>query len=88
MLHCSIRHLERLMGEGLPFIPIGGRKKVFSAESVSRWLMSREECIAPAKAKQRMPKPASNAYTEYCAEMAAKREARRLRSQSGNKGAQ
>lgn len=77
-LRCSVRHVERLMGEGLPFIPVGARKKLFCGESVTRWLMSREACTISSKPKGHVP-PAlpSNAYTEYCAEKQAKRDARK-----------
>ncbi|GIZ54046.1 hypothetical protein NCCP691_40600 [Noviherbaspirillum aridicola] len=82
MLHCSIRHVERLMREGLPFIPIGGRKKLFCAESIMRWLMMRESCIPKRAITTGAPRPAvaaPNAYLEYVAEKADKREARMRR---------
>lgn len=83
MLRCSVRHVERLIREGLPFIPVGTRKKLFCAESVSRWLLARESCIKQDAPKLGSPPPASNAYTQYCQEAEAKRLARRLKSRKG-----
>lgn len=91
MLRCSTRHIERLIGEGLPFIPIGARKKLFCAESVSRWLLARESCIRQdaAKLRSRPPEPL-NAYTAYFEEVAAKRRAREEKrlAKAGAKGSE
>lgn len=88
MLHCSIRHLERMMGEGLPFIPIGSRKKLFCTESITRWLMAREVCIAPTRTKSvRRQQAAPNAYLAYCEGARIKREAREQKRRAKKAGA-
>jgi phage terminase Nu1 subunit (DNA packaging protein) len=75
-LHCSIRHVERLLKEGLPFIPMGERKKLYSLQSVLNWVKSRESCLSEkTKRAAGTPKYAStaNAYTEYCRQAREKR---------------
>ena len=83
-LHCSLRHVERLLKEGLPFIPVGVRKKLYSLESVKNWLKSRESCLS-GKTKKAVgtPKFAStaNAYTDYCRQ-AQERKMQRARNQN------
>src|ERR1700759_4405772 len=50
-LHCSVRQVERLLHEGLPFILKGRRSKLFRLESVNHWLLSREKCLSPKTKK-------------------------------------
>lgn len=75
-LHCSIRHVERLLKEGLPFVPIGTRKKLYNLASVMNWIKSRESCLSgKTKTGAGTRKYAStvNAYTEYCQRAQAKK---------------
>lgn len=71
VLHCSIRHVERLLREGLPFIPVGERKKLYNLSSVMNWIKSRESCLSEKTKKAagtRKFASTANAYTEYCRE--------------------
>jgi phage terminase Nu1 subunit (DNA packaging protein) len=86
-LHCSIRHVERLLKEGLPFIPVGERKKLYSLTSVLNWIKSRESCLSEKTKKAAgTPKFAStvNAYTEYCQRAQQRRKPTGKRRNSGN----
>ncbi len=86
-LDCSTRHLERLMKEGLPFIPFGERAKRFDLDSVKNWLKSREVCLSgKTKRGAGMQKFASmdNAYTEYCRQARAKRQQKARKPNSEN----
>lgn len=83
-LHCSIRHVERLLKEGLPFIPVGERKKLYSLGSVMNWIKSRESCLSEKTKKAagtRKFASTANAYTEYC-QRAQERRMQKERKQS------
>jgi phage terminase Nu1 subunit (DNA packaging protein) len=83
-LHCSIRHVERLLKEGLPFIPVGDRKKLYSLSSVMNWIKSRESCLSEKTPKAdgtRKYASTVNAYTEYC-QKAQERRTRNARKRS------
>lgn len=86
-LHCSVRHVERLLKEGLPFIPIGERKKLYSLQSVLNWMKSRESCLS-VKTKRdagtRKFASTANAYTEYCRRAREKRMQKQRKSSSEN----
>lgn len=75
-LHCSIKHIERLLKEGLPFVPLGTRKKLYSLSSVLNWIKSRESCLSEKTKKAggtRKFASTANAYTEYCQRAQEKR---------------
>lgn len=75
-LHCSIRHVERLLKQGLPFIPIGERKKLYNLASVLNWIKSRESCLSEKTTKAagtRKFASTANAYTEFCQRAQEKR---------------
>jgi phage terminase Nu1 subunit (DNA packaging protein) len=83
-LHVSSRQVERLEKEGLPFIPTGKRKKVYSLESVMNWLKSREKCLSlKTKKDTGMSTYAStgSAFTDACqrAEQRQKQKLSRLK---------
>lgn len=84
-LHCSIRHVERLLKEGLPFIPLGARKKLYNLTSIKNWLKSRESCLSE-KTKTvvgtRRFASKANAYTEYCREAQEKEMLRKSKRSS------
>lgn len=84
-LHCSIRHVERLLKEGLPFIPVGERKKLYSLTSVLNWIKSRESCLSEktkTAAGTRKSVSTVNAYTEYCQRAQQRRKQTRKNSNS------
>ena len=79
-LHCSIRQVERLLKEGLPFVPIGVRKKLYSLQSVLNWVKSRESCLSEKTKKAggtRKFASMDNAYTEYCRQAQERRKQKR-----------
>lgn len=87
VLHCSIRHVERLLQEGLPFIPVGERKKLYSLASVLNWIKSRESCLSGKTKKAagtRKFASTANAYTEYCRAAQEKRMRKARKPNSEN----
>lgn len=86
-LHCSTKHVERLLKEGLPFVPVGVRKKLYSLSSVLNWIKSKESCLSEKTTKAagtRRSVSTDNAYTEYCRKVQEKRMLRERKANSGN----
>lgn len=86
-LHCSVRHVERLLKEGLPFIPVGERKKLYSLQSVINWIKSRESCLSektPKAGGTRKYASTANAYTEFCRKAQERRMLKAKNKSSGN----
>jgi phage terminase Nu1 subunit (DNA packaging protein) len=85
-LHVSTKQVERLLKEGLPFIPVGDRKKMYRVEAVMNWLRSRESCLS-GKTKGAVGTPrfvsTTNEYTEYCRLAREKRMLREQKQKSG-----
>ena len=68
-IRLSIRQIERLLKEGMPFIPVGKRLKMYRVESVENWLLSRESCLSVKTKKVTGTSSfasSDNAYTNAC----------------------
>ena len=86
-LGISTKQIERLMREGLPFIPFGKRIKRYRKESVENWLLSRESCLsAPTKKAAGTSNFVSsdNAYTAACLKAAQRKTQKTQKQRSDN----
>jgi excisionase family DNA binding protein len=81
LLKISRRQIQRLMGEGLPFIRVGERMVRFSAASVAAWLGEREQCQSAKTAKVSGTLKSARTANDYTAASQRARE-RRMRNRS------
>ena len=81
LLKVSRRQLQRLVGEGLPFIRVGERMMRFSAASVATWLGEREQCQSAKTARASGTSKSARTANDYTAASLRARE-RRMRNRS------
>ncbi|MDE1906945.1 MAG: helix-turn-helix domain-containing protein [Rhodospirillales bacterium] len=82
LLKVSRRQLQRLMGEGLPFIPVGAKMVRFNAASVAAWLGEREQCQSAKTARDAGTPKSASRDGDYTA---ASRQARERRMRNRQK---
>lgn len=83
-LKCSIRQIERLLHEGLPFIPTGSRAKLYRLESVNHWLLSRESCLSEKTKKAVGTSTSAWIEDEYTAAYERAQQKRRRKTSKPN----